>query len=96
MGQGGPRQTQDWSCIASGTGGVGYDGTTKICNYTCSSQGKTCNFNGPGEADNGYGSNCFGVPYGMTLGANGKWTSHPYDSGPQSFPVRTTGVGGAV
>jgi hypothetical protein len=98
-GKGGPsggQQSGTWWCQAADTSGVGYNGTTKICNYTCSTTGKTCNFNGPGTEDSGgWGSNCFGVPYGYTSGLDGKMTTHPL-AGPQSFPVNTNGLGGLV
>jgi len=93
-----PLGLADWICWASSTQGVGYmsDGTTKKCEYRCRKKeddNKTCRFEGPGTKDIGYGSDCIGVPVGMTEGSNGKWTTHPL-SGPQEFPASTSGLQG--
>jgi RHS repeat-associated protein len=84
-----PLGLRDWTCRATSTSGEGYSGTSKICEYRCSSGDLRCTVRQP-ERDTGQGANCQGVPIGVQAGLNGQLTTIPTGE-PDSFPVYTDG-----
>jgi len=91
-----PLGLKEWVCQAINTGGVGYQGRSKICRYSCaSSDGGKCSVDQAEPDAGGQGAQCQGVPYGTQVGLDGKLTTRSTGE-PQPFNVDTAGLKGII
>jgi 3D (Asp-Asp-Asp) domain-containing protein len=74
-------------CVATSTGGVGYEGSRKVCEYRCTANGQTLTVRG--YCDDVYGEKiCYGVPItGTTTNRTGQTRANTGD--PRLFNIDT-------
>lgn len=88
-----PLGLRAWTCRASNTGGVGYKGDTKQCDYFCTADDghSARGFRGCGSGDGGEGSSCHGVPQEALYNPNSPVVGAQPSGPPEDFPVETEG-----